>query len=133
MFEIIREIGAITRSIQNDSNQRFKEDQLNNNLFIYIIRVVERPGMFMGELADSIQADRTTSFRTVKKLVDKGYLELKSDPTNLKIKRVYPTKQAKSYYPKLHAYEQNRSDQLVKNLSGKELDQLKRLMRKLNY
>lgn len=133
MFEIIREIGAIARNIQNDSNKRFRDIQLNNNLFIYIIRSVERPGMFLGELADSIQIDRTTSFRTVKKLEKEGYLEVKKDKDNLKIKRVYPTQKAKKQYPQLHEYETHCSNQLLQNLSNDEQEELIKLMRKLNY
>ena len=73
MFKIIRTIGAATRSIQTVSNETFKPLGLNNNLFIYLIRTVEQPGMFLGELADILQIDRTTSFRTVQKLVKLGY------------------------------------------------------------
>lgn len=131
MFTIIRRIGAVTRLIQNDSNQFFKAQHLNNNLFIYIIRTVEQPGMFMGELADSVQIDRTTSFRTVKKLVDMGYLRLQNDDDNLKIKRVYPTAEAERIYPELHAYEQQKSDKLLEALSPAEREQLATLLNKL--
>ena len=46
MFKIIRTIGDITRTIQIDSNNHFKEFGLNNNLYIYIVRICEQPGMF---------------------------------------------------------------------------------------
>ncbi|WP_010621288.1 MarR family winged helix-turn-helix transcriptional regulator [Paucilactobacillus suebicus] len=131
MFEIIRRIGAITRLIQIDSNQHFKEQKLNNNLFIYIIRTVEQPGMFLGELADSMQIDRTTSFRTVKKLIEMGYLELENDTENRKIKRVYPTQRAKQIYPELHSYEQVKSDNLLSALTEDEREQLRQLLNKL--
>ncbi|MFD0897510.1 MarR family winged helix-turn-helix transcriptional regulator [Loigolactobacillus binensis] len=131
MFEIIRRIGAITRLMQIDSNQHFKALGLNNNLFIYIIRVVEQPGMFLAELADSVQIDRTTSFRTVKKLVAAGYLTLQNDELNLKIKRIYPTEKAQLLYPQLHAYEMAKSQDLLVNLTTAEQAQLKRLLRKL--
>ena len=132
MFKIIRTIGAATRSIQTVSNETFKSLGLNNNLFIYLIRTVEQPGMFLGELADSLQIDRTTSFRTVQKLVKLGYLELKNDQQNLKIKRVFPTTKAKELYPQLHDYEQQSSDVLLKNLSTTERNQLAKLLDKLN-
>ncbi|MFZ2353958.1 MarR family winged helix-turn-helix transcriptional regulator [Paucilactobacillus nenjiangensis] len=132
MFKIIRTIGAATRSIQTVSNETFKPLGLNNNLFIYLIRTVEQPGMFLGELADSLQIDRTTSFRTVQKLVKLGYLELKNDQQNLKIKRVFPTTKAKELYPQLHDYEQQSSDVLLKNLSTTERNQLAKLLDKLN-
>ncbi|MGC4440070.1 MarR family winged helix-turn-helix transcriptional regulator, partial [Streptococcus suis] len=82
MFTTIRTIGAITRTIQMDSNRYFKEMGLNNNLFIYIIRICETPGLFLNELADSIQMDRTTRFRAVQKLVKQGYLCLEKDAHN---------------------------------------------------
>ena len=132
MFKIIRTIGAATRSIQTVSNETFKPLGLNNNLFIYLIRTVEQPVMFLGELADSLQIDRTTSFRTVQKLVKLGYLELKNDQQNLKIKRVFPTTKAKELYPQLHDYEQQSSDVLLKNLSTTERNQLAKLLDKLN-
>ena len=133
MFDIIRTIGAVTRTIQIDSNNHFNELGLNNNLFIYIIRVCEKPGMFLGELADNVQIDRTTAFRTIKKLVTLGYFELKKDAVNQKIKRVYPPEKAKDIYPQLHEYEQKQSDFLLSNLSTEEIAQLKQLMAKLKY
>ncbi|SFF93503.1 MarR family winged helix-turn-helix transcriptional regulator [Streptococcus equinus] len=133
MFKIIRTIGAVTRTIQIDSNNHFKELGLNNNLFIYIIRVCEKPGMFLGELADNVQIDRTTAFRTIKKLATLGYFELKKDAVNQKIKRVYPTEKAMDIYPQLHEYEQKQSDFLLSNLSTDEVAQLEQLMAKLNY
>lgn len=133
MFKIIRTIGDITRTIQIDSNNHFKEFGLNNNLYIYIVRVCEQPGMFLGELADNVQIDRTTAFRTIKKLVKLGYFELKKDSVNQKIKRVYPTEKAMDIYPQLHEYEQKQSDFLLSNLSTEEIAQLKQLMAKLKY
>lgn len=133
MFEIIRTIGAITRTIQIDSNNHFKELGLNNNLYIYIIRTCEEPGMFLGELADNVQIDRTTAFRTIKKLVKLGYFELQNDSNNQKIKRVFPTQKALDVYPQLHEYEQKQSDFLLSNLSTEEIAQLKQLMAKLKY
>ena len=133
MFKIIRTIGDITRTIQIDSNNHFKEFGLNNNFYIYIVRICEQPGMFLGELADNVQIDRTTAFRTVKKLVKLGYFELKKDSVNQKIKRVYPTEKAMDIYPQLHEYEQKQSDFLLSNLSTEEIAQLKQLMAKLNY
>ncbi|WP_270314354.1 MarR family winged helix-turn-helix transcriptional regulator [Streptococcus infantarius] len=133
MFKIIRTIGDITRTIQIDSNNHFKEFGLNNNLYIYIVRICEQPGMFLGELADNVQIDRTTAFRTIKKLVKLGYFELKKDSLNQKIKRVYPTEKAMDIYPQLHEYEQKQSDFLLSNLSTEEIAQLKQLMAKLKY
>lgn len=132
-FQIIRTIGAITRTIQMDSNQHFKEMGLNNNLFIYIIRICEEPGMFLGQLADAIQIDRTTSFRTIQKLVKQGFFELRKDEKNHKIKRIFPSQKAMEIYPQLHVYEQAQSDLLLSQLTSKETQELALLLSKLKY
>lgn len=133
MFEIIRDIGAITRKIEINTNAEFRRLGLANNAFIYVIRSYEKPGMFLGELADSVQIDRTTAFRTVRKLVDSGYLRLEDDANDKRLRRVYVTKKGADVYPELHAFEQHSSDTLVSQLTDNEKDELKRLLGKLIY
>ncbi|WP_461213623.1 MarR family winged helix-turn-helix transcriptional regulator [Lacticaseibacillus sp. GG6-2] len=133
MFDVIREIGAITRTIQTESNATFRPVGLDNNRFIYVIRVCERPGMYLGAVADGIQIDRTTAFRTVKKLVADGWLTLREDPDDKRLRRVFPTAKATAIYPRLHAFEQANSDHLLANLTDAEQKRLTALMQKLNY
>ncbi|GAX00044.1 MarR family winged helix-turn-helix transcriptional regulator [Secundilactobacillus mixtipabuli] len=133
MFEIIRDIGAITRKIEINTNAEFRRLGLANNAFIYVIRSYEKPGMFLGELADSVQIDRTTAFRTVRKLVDSGYLRLEDDANDKRLRRVYVTKKGADVYPELHAFEQHSSDTLVSQLTDNEKNELKRLLGKLIY
>ena len=133
MFTTIRTIGAITRSIQNDSNARFRKLGLGNNAFLYVIRVCEEPGMFLAQLADAVQIDRTTAFRTVKRLVAAGYLRLEDDPSDGRMRRVYPAERGREVYPELHAYEQYCSQHLLAKLTAAERKQLEGLLTKLNY
>lgn len=131
MLDIIRDIGAITRTIQTRSNAEFRDLHLDNNRFIYVIRVCEQPGLYLGALADSVQIDRTTAFRTVKKLVSDGWLTLEVDTSDKRLRCVYPTVKATALYPQLHAFEQAQSDHLLAGLSPEEQRQLAALMAKL--
>lgn len=133
MFEIIRDIGAITRKTEIKTNAEFRRLGLANNAFIYVIRTYEKPGMFLGELADSVHIDRTTAFRTVQKLVDNGYLRLEDDAKDKRLRRVYVAEKGKAVYPELHAFEQHSSDTLLSQLTADEQDELKRLLSKLVY
>ena len=131
MFDVIREIGAITRLIQTKSNAEFRSLGLDNNAFLYVIRACERPGMFMGELADDVQIDRTTAFRTIQKLVAAGWFVLQPDAQDKRLRRVFPTAQAKTLYPRLHAFEQQCSDELLGELTPAERTRLTALIKKL--
>lgn len=131
MFEIIRDIGTITRRIQMISNAEFRPLGLNNNAFLYLIRVAEQPGLFLGELADSLEIDRTTAFRTVRKLVDRDYLRLEDDAVDKRLKRVYVTEKGHGIYPRLHQFEQKSSDDLLAKLDDDQRKQLAVLLKKL--
>lgn len=133
MFAIIRDIGAITRETEIKTNAEFRRLGLANNAFIYVIRTYEKPGMFLGELADSVQIDRTTAFRTVQKLVNNGYLRLENDAKDKRLRRVFVAQKGEAVYPELHAFEQHTSDTLVSQLTDDEKDELKRLLAKLVY
>ncbi|API72028.1 transcriptional regulator SlyA [Leuconostoc suionicum] len=131
MFEIIRNIGSITRKLQIQSNKKFNSLNLGNNRFIYIIRICEKPGMFLGEIADQLSIDRTTAFRTIKNLEKLGYIITVEDTKDKRLRRLYPTKSASEIYPKLNAFEQTSSDTLLKKLDSHEREQLLLLLNKI--
>jgi DNA-binding MarR family transcriptional regulator len=132
-FTVIRAIGAIARTVQSESNARFRDVGLNNNGFIYIIRVCETPGMFLGELADAVHIDRTTAFRAVMKLVRDGFLRVESDARDKRMRRVFPSARGTEIYPQLHAYETQNSRRLLSRLTADERAELARLLNKLDY
>ncbi|WP_349515061.1 MarR family winged helix-turn-helix transcriptional regulator [Leuconostoc suionicum] len=131
MFEIIRNIGSITRKLQIQSNQKFNSLNLGNNRFIYIIRICENPGMFLGEIADQLSIDRTTAFRTIKNLEKLGYLNTVEDSKDKRLRRIYPTNLASEIYPELHFFEQSSSETLLQKLNNQEKKQLLHLLKKI--
>ncbi|MFX3618833.1 MAG: MarR family winged helix-turn-helix transcriptional regulator [Sporolactobacillus sp.] len=131
MIDILRSIGLITRITTSDGNQLFKNMGLNNNQFIYVIRVSENPGIIQSELADLIHIDHSTSLRTIQKLERSGFIERRKDAVNKKIRRVYPTAQALSVYPLLHEYESDSASHAVLGLSSVEQKLLNDLLFKV--
>ncbi|CAM3167454.1 MarR family transcriptional regulator [Leuconostoc gasicomitatum] len=131
MFEIIRNIGSITRKLQIQSNQKFNSLNLGNNRFIYIIRICESPGMFLGEIADQLSIDRTTAFRTIKNLEKLGYLNTIEDSKDKRLRRIYPTNLASEIYSELHFFEQFSSETLLQKLNNQEKEQLLQLLKKI--
>lgn len=106
MIPTLRLMGTISRLVMNEGNQRFAQYGLNNNQFIYLIRICEQPGLFFSQLADQMKMDRTTNYRAVQNLIKKGYVVKTAHPDNKKVRCLYPTAAGKALYPELHAYEQ---------------------------
>ncbi|PEJ57121.1 MarR family transcriptional regulator [Bacillus sp. AFS002410] len=99
MKEILREIGMIARALDSISNIEFKEYDLTKGQYLYLVRIVENPGIIQEKLAEMIKVDRTTAARAIKKLEIAGFIEKKEDSENKKIKKLYATEQGENVYP----------------------------------
>lgn len=95
MTEILRDIGVIARALDSIANIEFKEYDLTRGQYLYLVRIVENPGIIQEKMAEMIKVDRTTAARAVKKLEDNGFIEKMPDLENKKIKKLYPTKKGK--------------------------------------
>lgn len=99
MIDILREVGMIERALDSISNIEFKDINLSNLQFLYVVRIYEHPGIIAEQLANLIKVDRTTLARAVRRLEKQGYVYRESDPDNKKIKHLYITEKGKQIYP----------------------------------
>ncbi|WP_311403395.1 MarR family winged helix-turn-helix transcriptional regulator [Limosilactobacillus vaginalis] len=99
MIDILREVGMIERALDSISNIEFKDINLSNLQFLYVVRIYEHPGIIAEQLANLIKIDRTTLARAVRRLEKQGYVYRESDPDNKKIKHLYVTEKGKQIYP----------------------------------
>ncbi|MCP2034498.1 DNA-binding MarR family transcriptional regulator [Planomicrobium sp. HSC-17F08] len=99
MKEILREIGMIARALDSISNIEFKEFDLTKGQYLYLVRICENPGMIQEQLIDLIKVDRSTATRAIQKMEANGFIEKKDDPSNKKIKKLFPTDKGNAVYP----------------------------------
>lgn len=99
MIDILREVGMIERALDSISNIEFKDINLSNLQFLYVVLIYEHPGIIAEQLANLIKVDRTTLARAVRRLEKQGYVYRESDPDNKKIKHLYVTEKGKQIYP----------------------------------
>lgn len=131
MKEILREIGMIARALDSISNIEFKEFDLTKGQYLYIVRIFENPGIIQEQLIDLIKVDRSTATRALQKLEASGFIEKKSDMTNKKIKRLFPTEKGKTVYPFIKS-ENEYSDQMaLEGFSQEETDAAFQLLQRI--
>lgn len=99
MKEILREIGMIARALDSISNIEFKEYDLTKGQYLYLVRIVENPGIIQEKLAEMIKVDRTTASRAIKKLEMNGFIEKRDSPDNKRIKQLFSTEKGENIYP----------------------------------
>lgn len=95
MTEILRDIGVIARALDSIANIEFKEFHLTRGQYLYLVRIVEKPGIIQEKLAEMIKVDRTTAARAIKKLENNGFIVKQADPKNKKNKKLYPTEKGR--------------------------------------
>ncbi|MBM7617541.1 DNA-binding MarR family transcriptional regulator [Weissella uvarum] len=128
MEEITKAIGHIYRSLESISNQEFKTMGLANNLYAYLVRIDENPGIIADDLARELRTDKTTVSRGIKKLVERGLVYTVYEENDKKRKHLYVTEQGQASYRVVNAEHIYSERQLLAGLSEEEIGTLKKLL-----
>lgn len=122
MKDILREIGMIARCFESIANIEFKAYHLSKNQYIYLVRIVENPGIILERLSELVKVDRSTASRAVKKLIDKGIVKkVDIHKTGKKIQLI-PTEKGLSLFEKLKAEESYSSRISLEGFTKDEMD-----------
>lgn len=130
-LEVFRQMGSVSRRATKEMNQAASQYQLENNLFLYLIRIVEHEGLTQSDLAELIQVDKTTLSRSLKKLDDRGYIDKVTDAQNKNYKQLYPTQKARDRYEVLARLERQYIKGRLSTLSATELTDLNKILNKI--
>ncbi|OES45430.1 MarR family winged helix-turn-helix transcriptional regulator [Domibacillus iocasae] len=130
-MEILREIGMIARALDSISNIEFKEYDLTKGQYLYLVRIVENPGIIQDKLAEMIKVDRTTAARAIKKLEMQGFIEKRDDDINKKIKKLFPTEKGENVYPFLRREGEYSNKVALSGFSTEETDTIFQLLQRV--
>ncbi|MGT2845775.1 MarR family winged helix-turn-helix transcriptional regulator [Streptococcus massiliensis] len=127
-LDIFRQLGTISRQAMLAMNKRASQFGLDNNLFLYLTRIVENEGLSQSALANMLQIDKTTISRALRKLEDKGLIKKELASNNKKLKHLYPTEAALDIYNQLLTFEEDYTQRALLDLTPLEKMQLTQLL-----
>ena len=96
--QILRDIGAVARSVQSISDIHFRRLTLQKGQFIFLTRICEYPGINLIELSLLLRVDKTTTTKAVKKLIEISYVQKERDESDQRAWRLFPTERALNTY-----------------------------------
>ncbi|MHC5217689.1 MarR family winged helix-turn-helix transcriptional regulator [Enterococcus sp. LJL128] len=131
MIDVLRDIGLIYRSLDAIANVEFREFNLTRGQYLYLVRIVENPGIIQDRLADLIKVDRTTVARAVSKLEANALIEKQLDEKNKKIKKLFPTVKGEKIAAIIIKENQYSNQIALEGLSAAERIQLSQLLEKV--
>lgn len=128
---LLRDIGAIYRSIQSIMELRFRNKQLQRGQFIFLTRICEHPGIRQIELTRMCRVDKGTTAKAVRKLMEAGYVLRRPDPLDGRAWNLFPTEKATSVYKEILQEENRELDVCVRGMSVEEQQTLLRLIERI--
>ena len=128
---ILREIGALTRTIHAIIEITFKPLNLQKGQSIYLARICEAPGISMKELCQLLMVDKTATSKVIKKLIGEGLVEKEQDASDKRAYKLFPTQRAKEAYQTIIDEENRLTRQCYEGLDAGEKEVLKILIRKM--
>jgi DNA-binding MarR family transcriptional regulator len=99
--------------------------------FTVLMRIHANPGVKHDDLAKVLFLDKAVVTRTINSLEQKGYIVRSQDKLDKRVKHVYLSVEAESYYPFLHNVLKTWMDYLCEGMSEKELEKMNKFFQHL--
>lgn len=94
--------------------------------------ILAQPGITQDQLTNELKFDKATTTRSVKQLMESGYVERRVDPKDRRSYLLYPTPKALEFSPVLQSILNKFNKEFVSNLTNEEEDQLIFLLHKIS-
>lgn len=121
----------IFRNTQIYLDKLIKQYELSSGTFSYLIVLESNEGISQNKLGEEIGNDKAMSARTIKKLIELGYIYKKQHESNSKAYRIYLTDKAKDILPEIHEKIQEMLVLFTKELTEEEMSITMRSLKKI--
>lgn len=125
-------ISYINRLNQKNLAKHFKEYGIGSGgHHSYLKTILHKPGINQDQLTSELKFDKATTTRSVRQLLEEGYIERRVDPNDRRAYLLYPTDRAKAFEPTLYSILEQSSKHLTRSLDEEEKEQLRYLLEKI--
>ena len=99
--------------------------------FTLLVRIHDTPGVKQDDLAKVLFLDKAVVTRTINALEQKGFIVRSQDKLDKRVKHVYLSVEAESYYPFLHNVLKRWVDYLCEGMKKKDVEKMEKLFQHL--
>lgn len=98
---LTRLINSIYRCNQVYFDKRLKKFNLTIGTYPYLVKLNILPGISQNEISKELNVDKAMSARTIKKLIELGYVKKEENEEDTRAYRLYLTDKGKSIIPQI--------------------------------
>ena len=130
MNRITRWISLLERCSSEYRTNEMNDLNINPCHHVYIYCLCNNPGVSQEDLTKMIHINKSNVTRSLKVLIDDGYVYKELDKDDKRIWRIYPTEKAYELRPRLREKMQTWNEILMDGLTQEEQDKLYDLLKK---
>ena len=117
---VLKYISIIQRCTRRYFDLTLEKSGIASGQQFFLLRIYENPGMTMNDLSRSGSYDKGTVTKAVQKLAEEGYVEVKVDQADKRVRRLHPTPRAEAMVDELYRLRDRWVDELMDGLSPQE-------------
>ena len=129
--DFLLNISALYRHTQKYFDKNMAEFNLGSGQLIILLLVYENEGLSMQQVSLLADIDKGTTTKSIKKLVDEGYVDIKTDENDKRVKKLFSTDKATSIINDLYALRNEYFGQVMKEISEEDIDSQLTTMEKM--
>ena len=118
----------ISRLMRTEFDRQVSALGVTRAQWMVLARLARRPGCSQTELADMMEMERATAGRLVGRLEENGLVRREPDPTDRRVRRVFPTDLATGQQAQMRAVADAIVDDALSDLNAEQRETLMTLM-----
>ena len=118
----------ISRLMRTEFDRQVSALGVTRAQWMVLARLARRPGCSQTELADMMEMERASAGRLVDRLEENGLVHREPDPTDRRVRRVFPTDLATGQQAQMRAVADAIVDDALSNLNAEQRETLMTLM-----
>lgn len=114
--------GKIYRSTQCYIDKRLEKFKLSTGIYPYLLILNENEGISQNEISRELSVDKAMSARTIKKLIELGYIEKRENKEDIRAYRLFLTDKGREVIPEIIKVIHSWIDILVEGCNEEEME-----------
>jgi MarR family transcriptional regulator for hemolysin len=116
-------VSDVARLLRTELDRRARGAGLTRSQWLALSRLSRFPGCSLSALAEMLEMEKAPAGRLIDRLEDGGWVTREPDPTDRRVKRLYPTHAAEAIYKKMRKIARETMTEAFVGLSDSEHDQ----------
>ena len=117
-------LSVLFRNTQKYFDRALVPYEIGSGQLIFLLCINENEGITMQEVTNLSEVDKGTTTKSIKRLIDQGYVQIKLDDNDKRIKRLYTTQKASEIMNEIYEYRAQLRNSLAQDMDFSAFEEM---------